>query len=97
MEELEEVLKREEVAAFHQRTPEQIEQIVDALTTVSEFVAGQGSVNVVVEDHDDDKFLAVALEGRADYIISGDRHLFGLGRFQGIPILLPRAFVDTVL
>jgi len=37
--------------------------------------------------------LIAAVEGGADCIISGDRHLKTLGSYQGIPILTPEAFV----
>jgi predicted nucleic acid-binding protein len=34
--------------------------------------------------------LACALAGQADLIVSGDRHLLGLGgHYQGIPIFTP--------
>lgn len=45
-------------------------------------------------DPDDDKVLACALTVRADYIISGDRHLLDMHPFRRIPILRPRAFLD---
>jgi predicted nucleic acid-binding protein len=41
--------------------------------------------------------LEAALEGAADYIVSGDLHLLDLGSFRGIPILRPADFVATVL
>lgn len=31
--------------------------------------------------------LECALEVKADYIISGDKHLLGLKQFEGIPII----------
>ncbi|MDH7513972.1 MAG: hypothetical protein QHH14_13580 [Clostridiales bacterium] len=34
-----------------------------------------------------------ALEGKADYVISGDHHLLDLGEFQGIPILSAAGFL----
>lgn len=45
-------------------------------------------------DPDDDKVLECALTVRADYIISGDRHLLSMHPFRRIPILRPRAFLD---
>jgi putative PIN family toxin of toxin-antitoxin system len=43
-------------------------------------------------DPDDDKFLALAVNGRADVIISGDDDLLVLDIFRGIPIITPAAF-----
>jgi len=31
--------------------------------------------------------LATAFDGKADYIVSGDRHLLSIGKFKGIKIL----------
>lgn len=45
-------------------------------------------------DPRDDKFLEVALHGRADAILTGDADLLDLNPFRGITILTPRAYVD---
>lgn len=45
-------------------------------------------------DPDDDKVLECALTVRADYIVSGDRHLLEMHPFRRILILRPRAFLD---
>jgi len=50
--------------------------------------------SVIREDPDDDKFLDVAVEAEADYIISSDKHLKKLKEFGGIKILSPREFLD---
>jgi putative PIN family toxin of toxin-antitoxin system len=45
-------------------------------------------------DPDDNIFLALALDGRADYIVTGDKkHLLPLGSYKGIPILSPSEFL----
>lgn len=48
---------------------------------------------VVHQDPSDNEFLDVAVEGNADFIVSGDQHLLILKRFHGIPILLPSEFL----
>jgi putative PIN family toxin of toxin-antitoxin system len=45
-------------------------------------------------DPDDDKFLDVAINGRADVIVSGDGDLLDLNPFRGIAILAPAAYLD---
>jgi uncharacterized protein len=45
-------------------------------------------------DPDDDKFLEVAINGRADVVVSGDGDLLDLNPFRGIAILAPAAYVD---
>lgn len=41
----------------------------------------------------DDKFLEVALNGKADMILTGDRALLSLHPWRGIAILSPRAYL----
>jgi len=47
-------------------------------------------------DPDDIKILGLAVASEADYIISGDKDLQVLKRFQGIPVLSPRAFYEIL-
>ena len=47
----------------------------------------------VVQDETDNRFLECAVEGDADLIVSGDRHLLNVGTYQGIRVLTPAAFV----
>ena len=47
----------------------------------------------IAADPADEKFLGCALASRADYIISGDKHLLTLKEFRGIPIITPRQFL----
>ena len=47
-------------------------------------------------DSSDNHILAAAWAGQADLIVSGDsKHLLPLGQWRGIPLLPPRAFLDT--
>lgn len=45
-------------------------------------------------DPRDDKFLEVAVHGRADAIITGDRDLLDLNPFSGIAILTPAEYLE---
>jgi putative PIN family toxin of toxin-antitoxin system len=46
----------------------------------------------ICRDPADDKFLELAVNGRADLIVSGDGDLLALGSFRGIPIVTPARF-----
>ena len=46
-------------------------------------------------DPKDDKFLNLAVAGRATHIISGDRDLLVLNAFQGVAIVTPQQFLDS--
>ena len=45
-------------------------------------------------DPRDDKFLEVAVHGRADAIVTGDADLLALHPFRGIAILTPAAYLE---
>ena len=45
-------------------------------------------------DAKDNKFLELAVNGKADWIVSGDDDLLVLNPFRGIPILTPREFLS---
>jgi predicted nucleic acid-binding protein len=45
------------------------------------------AVRKIEADPSDDKFLACALEGDADYVVGGDAHLRDLKQYQGIQII----------
>lgn len=47
-------------------------------------------------DAKDNKFLELALSGKADFIVSGDDDLLILNPFRGIPILTPREFLSVL-
>jgi putative PIN family toxin of toxin-antitoxin system len=55
------------------------------LVTIAERLA-------VCRDPDDDKFLELAVNGKADVIVSGDADLLALETFRGIPIITAAAF-----
>lgn len=46
-------------------------------------------------DPKDNKFLELAVSGKADFIISGDEDLLILNPFRNIPILTPQQFIET--
>ena len=50
----------------------------------------------IVDDPTDNKFLACALEIKADYIVSGDNHLLSLKHFHGIQIVDAASFIRKV-
>jgi putative PIN family toxin of toxin-antitoxin system len=72
------------------------EKLAD-LVEMSSIVIEPVSVFDAVEDESDNRVLEAAVDGGADYIVSGDEHLLTLGAFRGIPIVTPSEFVTTIL
>jgi putative PIN family toxin of toxin-antitoxin system len=72
------------------------QQLVDLLEASSVVVLPTRAL-AVVSDESDNRVLEAAVEGAADYIVSGDDHLLALGTFQRMPVLAPGEFVTSVL
>ena len=51
----------------------------------------------VCADPDDDKFIECTLAGKAEAIISGDKHLLEASGYHGIEVITPRKFVDKII
>ncbi len=62
----------------------------------AEWVTVTSRIDVIREDPSDNAFLACALDGKADAIVSGDHHLLELGTFHAIPILTGRQFLSQL-
>jgi predicted nucleic acid-binding protein len=50
----------------------------------------------VARDPEDDKLLACAVEGRADYLVSGDKDLLVLQEYAGVQVISPAQFVKIL-
>ena len=58
-----------------------------------ELVDPKERIHFVKKDPDDDKILECAVEGSADFIVSGDKHLLTIKAYRGIKILTAREFL----
>lgn len=87
-----EVVARPHLAALiEQASLDRIRKLMAAaeLVTITERIAA-------CRDVTDDKFLELAVNGKADLIVSGDADLLALDPFRGIPIIAPATFVQGV-
>jgi putative PIN family toxin of toxin-antitoxin system len=66
------------------------------LVKAAEIVIPRLTLEVIREDPPDNRILECAVEGRANLIVSGDRHLRRLKVYQGIPIVGPIDFLRTL-
>lgn len=71
----------------------EIQPILYDLTKIGEFVDVTAKISVITTDPTDNIFLALATDGRADVIVSGDHHLLNLKKFRDIPIVTVRKFL----
>ena len=59
-----------------------------------EVISVQQRPVIVKKDPSDDKFISCAQAGKADIIISGDKHLLALKSYRKIKILSPSEFLE---
>ena len=94
--EIEHTLSYGHIQKRHGRTRYQVRKFIKQLNQRSLMTTEKVSVDVVAEDPDDNKFLACAVEAKADAVVSLDPHLLSLKSFQGIPIITPQQCVEQL-
>ena len=90
-----EVLQRPEITSKIQFVAGMDTRRVLDLLSQAEIVE-LSSIPQVSRDPKDDKFLATAVAGEADYVISEDRDLLDLGEYQGIKIVDVATFLKIL-
>jgi putative PIN family toxin of toxin-antitoxin system len=74
----------------------ELRRMLRTLVRKAEIVRPSAVVEAVPGDADDNEIVACAVDGKADVIVSGDRHLLKLREYQGIPIVRPMDFLRMV-
>lgn len=87
------VLRSRRLRRFLPWTREELDELLLLLSRLTNRVAPTETLDVVHADPTDNRVLEAALEGHADYMVSGDSDLLELGEFRGIPIVSPARFV----
>ena len=75
------------------------EEIMEYLTIIKERALTTYNLyqtDKIKKDPSDNKFLSCALEARADFIVSGDKHLTEVKNFYGIKIVGVKPFLETI-
>ena len=96
LDELQRVLLYPRIRTRLRYSNDQIDQFVALLRKHALYLAEVPPLTGIAPDPDDDKFLALAQAGGAQWIVSGDSHLLSLGAYSGIPISSPAAFLASL-
>ena len=96
VEELNHVLAYPRIAERIHLAAAEVEMILAALLTEAEVVPGELQLPGVTCDPKDDVLVACAVEGGADYLVSGDQDLLVLGEHESIQIVTPRWFLEIL-
>jgi len=81
---------KDKIKAKNLETLRTIQKIISIATIVNPLC----KLDVVKDDPDDNKIIECAIEGEVDYIITQDKHLLKLKRFENIDIVTPKEFLD---
>ncbi len=99
IEEIERVLTYPKIKKLLKKRKAASEEVIEGLSKtlqVALLTPGELSVAAIYDDPADDMVLACAVEGNADFIISGDKHLLNLRNYQGIKIVTPAQFLESL-
>lgn len=91
-----EVLMRPHIRRGYSLGDQQVSDVIQAIVEGGLMVPGRLEIAAVARDPDDDAILACAKEGKANYIVTGDKDLLDLDVFEGIPIVSARKFLSIL-
>ena len=94
--EMEHVLTRDKFAEQLSKRGLTIASIIEQYQSAALIVEPVEVPGDVVRDRKDCMVLACAVGGQADYIISGDKDLLALNRYENIPILTAEQFLQRL-
>jgi len=94
--EIDRVIRYPKVKKIHRRSDSNLDTFIIKIIRAAQMVSGTLKLRVIEEEPTDDKYLECAIEGEADFIVSGDKHLKNLGSFREIPIVSPAEFLKRI-
>jgi uncharacterized protein len=90
------VLRYPKIARRHHWSEAEIRAFMESLEALAILKPGKLRLNVVKVDPSDNRYLECAIEGKADSLVTGDRHLLELGVYRQVEVLTPREFVKLL-
>jgi len=94
--EIKETLSLPKISHRYRLSPEDIRDVITLLAGSAILVAGTISVSAPINDPNDVPVLACAVEGQADYLVTGDSDLLRLRSYKNIHILRPMDFLRVL-
>jgi len=69
-------------------------RLISIFILKAEIIKVKTKLDIIERDPSDNKFLECALDGKVDYIITGDKHLLELKKYKKIKIVDPKTFIN---
>lgn len=99
IQEIQRVLGYPRLAKFmakHRLSLNEADDVLQKIINLALLTPGNLEVQALPVDPSDNDILAAAVEGEAEFVISGDHHLTDLKSFQGIRIVDPATFLSMI-
>ena len=84
------------VRKYIKTSDEDLDLWVASIELIAQPVDGNLRIDAVAADPDDNKYIEAAVEGLAQFVVTGDKHLLSLKSYENIRIITPRVFVDLL-
>ena len=84
------------VRKYIKTSDEDIDLWFASMELIAQPVDGNLRIHAVAADPDDNKYVEAAVEGLAQFVVTGDKHLLSLKSYENIRIITPRVFVDLL-
>ena len=78
-------------------TGSQVERFLSIMIKIAKIVPDNALFKEVASDPDDDVVLNAAYTGKADYIVTGDKHLLTLNNFKKTKIVTVNQMLDILM
>ena len=95
--EYEEVLSRPTIMKFTGLTIQENAQYIQEVADRAYITSGALTLDVLINDPDDNMVLACAEEGMATHLVTGNSKDFPFTDYKGISILTPREFLNLLV
>tara|TARA_Y100000310_G_C20394867_1_gene674603 strand:+ start:61 stop:483 length:423 start_codon:yes stop_codon:yes gene_type:complete len=86
------VLHEPKIQNIAKLTETEINQFLDSITSIATLIENPPILRVIKDDPDDNRILACAVKAKANYLVSGDKHLLSLSAYKEIEIISPGEF-----
>jgi hypothetical protein len=96
LDELQRTLRSSRLQKYIAWSDEELTEFTRLIGQLTRLVMPSSRIEVITADPDDNRVLEAAVEGRVDYIVSGDHDLLDLRDYDGIAIVTPARFIAII-
>lgn len=96
LQEVRRILHRKHIQKRYHPTEQAIEDLLGVLNEISTLITVQNVENVITTDPPDNIVLACAVEGGADYLVSGNLHFINLKEYRNVKMVTPAQFLEIL-